>query len=140
MPISKLAVAATQQMLDDQMTVMSVQPLEADGVTPGALASGVLPTYSISPGVAATLTSPNPDPTGLSIPVVGVKGKAGVEVITVSYTNPADGTTATGTGTVTTTVDPAELDVASFGTSFSTPVPQTAPATPVAAASAVKRP
>lgn len=125
MPISKLAVAGTQPMLDDQMTVMTVTPLESDGETPGALASGVLPTYTISPGTAATLASPNPDPTGLTIPVVGVKGKAGAEVITVSYTNPSDGTTATGTGTVVVTVDPAELDVASFSTAFSTPVAQT---------------
>lgn len=109
-------------MMDDQKVLMTVTPLEADGVTPGTLPTGVIPTYAASPGTAATL-DPTVDPTGLSCMVLGVKGLAGTETITVSATLP-DASVITGSGNVTTTIDPTELEPKSFGVAFGTPVAQ----------------
>lgn len=118
--IKTLGDAATQAMLDDQKDTMSIAPVNSQG-QPTALPSGSTPpTYAAAPGTAVTLT---PAADGLSCVVTGVKGQSGTEVVTASFTN-ADGTVATGTATYTITVDPTELDVASFTVTTDTPVAQ----------------
>jgi hypothetical protein len=119
--VAALAVGAVT-MLDDQKTVMHINPKDSDG-NPTSLPTGSAPpTYAVDNAALVTLDTTT-DPTGLSAGVVGVKKQAGVATITDSFTN-ADGTVATGTGTVTTTVDPKELDVSGFDVSFDTPVAQ----------------
>lgn len=125
-PKSFALAAVAQTMLDDQMALVHWQPLEADGVTPGAIPTGsAAPVTSASPGTAVTVDN-TVDPTGLSANVKGIKGQKGDEVISVSFVN-ADGTTARGQVTITITPDPAELDVSSFGATVDSPIPQTAP-------------
>lgn len=122
------AAASPQTMLDDQMALMHVTPQDSNG-NPTSLPTGAaVPTYSAAPGTAVTL-DPSVDATGLSCNVKGIKGQAGVEVVTVSFTNP-DGTIATGTAQFTQSIDPAALDIAGFGVTVDTPVAQT-PAAPV---------
>jgi hypothetical protein len=119
--VKSLGNAVTQAMLDDQESTMSIQPINSAG-NPTALPTGSTPpTYAAVPGTAVTLT---PAADGLSCLVVGVKGTvSATEVVTASFTN-ADGTVATGQATFTITQDPAELDVASFNVTTSTPVAQ----------------
>ena len=120
--IRSLGAAVEQAMLDDQKATMTITPLDANGQNSAIPTGAAVPTYAASPGTAVTL-DPTVDPTGLSCLVKGVKGLAGDEVVTASFTN-ADGTVATGTATFHQTIDPAELDVASLGVSVSTPVAQ----------------
>jgi hypothetical protein len=125
MAVKSFAAAApiSQPMLDDQMALVHWLPLEADG-TPGAIPSGVAaPVTTVAPGTAVTLDG-SADPSGLSVNVKGIKGQAGTEVVTVTYTN-ADGSVATGSVTFEQTLDPAELDVAGFSATIDTPVAQT---------------
>lgn len=118
--ITSLGNSVTQAMLDDQTDTMSIAPVNSQGA-PTALPTGSTPpTYTSAPGTAVTLA---PAADGLSCVVSGVKGQAGTEVVTASFTN-ADGTVATGTATYTMTVDPTELDVAGFNVTTSTPVAQ----------------
>ena len=119
--VASFGVAANQPMLDDQQAVATAQPLDASG-NDISLPAGAVPTWSISPGTAATLGTP--DPTGLTVPVIGVlHGTPGSETVTVSYTN-SDGSIATGSIVYIMTDDPVEGDVGAFGVSSSTPVAQ----------------
>jgi len=122
--VVSLGAPGTQAMLDDQKNVMSIAPVNSQGL-PTSLASGVVPTYTVAPGTFVKLGTPAAD--GLSIPVSGIPGSASagpsVDVVTASYTNP-DGSIATATDTYTITDDPAELDVAGFTVTNSTPVAQ----------------
>jgi hypothetical protein len=102
-------------MLDDGPgVIIAGAPLAADG-TPAVLVAGEVPTFSVDNTALGTL-DPSIDPTGLSCKFVGIKGMAGVATVTMSLTN-ADGTVATGSAVITITLDPAEVDVASFAMS-----------------------
>jgi hypothetical protein len=121
MPIQKLATNLAQAMFDDQTATYTPSPTNGQGAAE-AFASGTNPTYTAAPGTAVTLI-PSTDSSGKLV-VNGIKGQAGVEVITGTYTNP-DGTVADPvTLTFTQSVDPAEADVQSFGGTISTPVAQ----------------
>jgi hypothetical protein len=125
MPVTKLATNLAQAMFDDQTATYTPAPSNAQGQA-DAFAPGTNPTYTAAPGTAVTLV-PATDSSGKLV-VNGVKGQAGVEVITGTYTNP-DGTVADPvTLTFTQSVDPAEADVQSFGGSISTPTAQVATA------------
>lgn len=117
----KFADSVPVSMLDDQKALMHAQPLDASGNIV-ALPAGAIPSYSVDNTALLTL-DPSVDPTGLSCEVLGIKGAAGTATVTVSLTN-ADGTVATGSAVFTTTLDPAELDVASMGISVDAPVHQ----------------
>ena len=121
MAVTKLGqVALTQNLYDDQQCTITLAPTNAQGVAE-SFPSGSLPSYSIAPGTAGTIT---PDPTGVTCAYVGKKGVAGTEVVTASYTNP-DGTVAEpSTFTFVQTIDPAEGDIANLGGSISTPIAQ----------------
>jgi hypothetical protein len=99
-------------LLDDDKGVIHANPLMADGVTPAALGT-MIPAYAADVSTFGTL-DPTVDPTGATCGWTSVKGQAGVTTVTISGTN-ADGTTATGDIVITTSLDPAEADVASFG-------------------------
>jgi hypothetical protein len=114
------SVAAS--MLDTQKALMHALPLQADGVTPAALPAGGVPSWTLDATTFATI-DPTVDPTGLSCEIIGVKGSPGVATATVSFTN-ADGSVASGTVVMTITKNPAEIDVASFGTVVDAPVNQ----------------
>jgi hypothetical protein len=73
----------------------------------------MIPAYAADVATFGTL-DPTVDPTGATCGWTSVKGQAGVTTVTISGTN-ADGTTATGDIVITTSIDPAEQDVASFG-------------------------
>lgn len=112
MPVKKLGDSIPFTMLDDQKTTMHISPVDSDG-NPTSLPSGsAAPTYAVTGDPIVTLDTTT-DPTGLSAGIIGVKKAAGTATVTASFTN-ADGTVATGSAVVTTTVDPAELDVTSF--------------------------
>ena len=117
----KMGTSLAQNMFDDQKATYTPDPTNAQGVKE-AFATGTAPVYTAAPGTAVTLT-PATDGSG-SLLVTGVKGQAGVEVITGNYTNP-DGTVADPvTLTFTQSVDPAEADVKTLGGTISTPVAQ----------------
>jgi hypothetical protein len=118
-------------MLDDQMVTLTAAPVDDEG-NPIALPAGGVPTWATSPGTAGSVSAAA-DPTGLTAVFTGTKGVAGVENVTVSFTN-SDGTTATGTAVITTTIDPTELDIGGFNVAAGTPSAQTP------AASSSKRP
>lgn len=121
MPIEKLSTNLTQAMFDDQKATYTPAPTNAAGAGE-AFATGTAPVYVAAPGTAVTL-QPATDGSG-AVTILGVKGKAGVEVITGNYTNP-DGTAADPvTLTFTQSIDPTEADVKSFGGSISTPIAQ----------------
>ncbi len=109
--VKKLGDSLPFTMLDDQKTVMHIAPQDSSG-NPTSLPAGAVPTYAITGDPSVTLDTTT-DPTGLSAGVIGVKKAAGTATVTASFSN-ADGTVATGSLVVTTTVDPLELDVASF--------------------------
>ncbi len=100
-------------LMDDEKGVIQANPLQADGVTPATVPAGNVPAYAADSTTFGTLDS-TVDPTGLTCGWTSVKGQAGVTNVVISMTN-ADGTPATGTMVITTTLDPAEADVASFG-------------------------
>jgi hypothetical protein len=117
--------AITLTMLDDQMVTLTAAPVDDNG-NPIALPTGGVPTWATSPGTAGTVSAAA-DPTGLTAVFSGIKGQAGTETVTVSFTN-SDGTVATGSAGITTTIDPLELDVNSFTVTAGTPSPQSASA------------
>jgi hypothetical protein len=100
-------------LLDDNNALIHANPLQADGVTPATVPAGIVPTYVADVATFGTL-DPTVDATGLTCGWKGIKGQAGVTTVTVSMTN-ADGTVATGSIVITTSIDPAEQDVGSFG-------------------------
>jgi hypothetical protein len=118
--VKSLGTPGAVTMLDDQSSAMVLAPLDSAGAATALNPSQPVPGYTVTPGTAIALVSPNPDATGLTQAFSGVKGQAGVETITATYTN-ADGTVVTATGVVTTTIDPAELDVGGFNVSFTPP-------------------
>ena len=99
-------------LMDDDKGLIHANPLEADGTTPAPLGT-MVPTYAADVATFGVL-DPTVDPTGATCGWTSVKGQAGVTTVTVSGTN-ADGTAATGSIVITTTIDPAEQDVVSFG-------------------------
>jgi hypothetical protein len=132
-PIAKVSANLTQSMFDDQTATITLQPVNAQGAAE-SFPTGTSPVYTAAPGTAVALV-PATDGSGSCV-VNGVPGQAGVEVVTVNYTNP-DGTQAAAPSTFTFTqsVDPAEADVATLGGAISTPVAQNQ-----AAAKSSKRP
>jgi hypothetical protein len=121
--VSSLGNAISLTMLDDQMVTLTAAPVDDNG-NPISLPSGGVPTWATSPGTAGTVSAAA-DPTGLTAVFSGIKGQAGAETVTVSFTN-TDGTVATGTANITTTIDPLEFDIGSFNVTAGTPGPQTA--------------
>lgn len=107
--VFKLGTPGVFSMTDMETLTSTMEPMQADGVTPAVLAPGDMILHVIAPGVAATIV---PSADSLSYAVIGVTGQAGVEVITSSYTNP-DGTVVSNTNTGTIGAPP-NLDVASI--------------------------
>ena len=116
--VMKLGSPGAISVLDDAPAEMMVlAPVDGSGDATQLNPQQPVPSYSVTPGTAVKLRSPNPDATGLTQAFDMVKGQAAIETITGTYTN-ADGTVVTAVGTVTVTLDPAELDVGGFNVSF----------------------
>jgi hypothetical protein len=114
-----LGIPGTVDMTNPAVTnnTATMEPLQADGVTPAVLAPGDMISHVVAPGVALTIV---PSADSLSYVATRVAGQQGVEVVTSSYTNP-DGTVVSNTNTYTIGA-PANLDVASINISNSAPV------------------
>lgn len=122
-PVHSFKATVSQSMLDDQKALMTAQPLDSAG-NPTSIPSGAaVPVWSVAPGTALKVAVPSTDPTALTCEATGVKTVAGTETVTISFTN-ADNSVATGEVVFTMTIDPAELDVTSFGITVSAPVSQ----------------
>lgn len=121
--VHSLGATINTTMMDDQKTVMHIQPKDAAGNAIALNPAQPVPTYAVS-GDATVTIDPSIDPTGLSCAVIGVKGTVtGNPTVTATYMN-ADGSSATGVAVFTITQDPNELAVADFDVTVDTPVAQ----------------
>ena len=124
--------APITSMLDDQMTMVHMQPLEGTPPAPVPLPAGMSLIWTSDDTTKATVDPtqmidatghlvPNTDP--LSAVVLGVSGATGDPTITAKTTNP-DGLVATGNAPFHITVDPAKLDITDLSVTVDTPVHQ----------------
>ena len=124
--VHSLKSTVAPPMMDDQAALVHFGAVKADG-TAGVFPNGAVLTF-VSDNPANGTAVPNTgqvqgttaDP--LSCYGVGVKGVAGPFNIVATYANP-DSTQATGSAAFTTTIDPAELDVASLSATVDAPIP-----------------
>jgi hypothetical protein len=111
-----LGVPGTVDMTSPTVTTntATMNPKQADGVTPAVLAAGDLIAHVVAPGTALGIV---PAADSLSYVATRIPGMAGTEVVTSTYVNP-DGTSVSNTNTYTIGAPP-NLDVASIDISNS---------------------